>query len=114
MVDRKTVQRAALPYCQVVVVGTMGDVGLLVGREPKVTAEGEIGVNEDRFRVLASGKLAQELAGLPKGSLARIVGRLKWYRWTRRDREERERVVIEAETIELIERPERRKRERRP
>lgn len=72
--------------------------------------QAELKVNDETFGVEIHGELAQQVAGMPEGSLVQVEGNLATYRWKTRRKLDRDRVVIVAEKVEQLTRPEKRKK----
>jgi single-stranded DNA-binding protein len=89
-------------------LGQLGHVALRpLGNRKTVLVQAEIEVDEDVFGVEVNGKLAEEVAAMPRGTLVQVFGKLKQYLWkTSRGKQDRERVVVLAEHVNPIMRPE--------
>ncbi len=104
MGQRITVKRASDQFTDVKAVGTLANAVLLPLEERELT-QAELTVGDDTFGVQAHGELAQQVAGIPPGSLVRVEGKLGTYRWKTREKADRDRVVIVAEKVDQLTRP---------
>ncbi len=109
MDKRGSVDRASDRFTRVTAVGTLGRVGLLPLKDRELV-QAELTVDDEQFGVEIHGELAQQVAGMPEGSLVRVDGKLGTYRWKTRGKLDRDRVVIVAERVEQLTRPKKRKK----
>jgi len=102
-------QGPATPRTEVIAVGTLGHVKLLPLKQRKtVLVQADLEVGDETFAIEIDGKVGELVAGMEKGSVVHVTGRLKTHKWKTQSKEDRERVMILAEAVSLIFRPEKR------